>query len=138
MSNQQIFENMLHYILILRGILCNCNQLGILLIDYLHLLYQHIVLNHTLIISGVLERNCIISRLPFTANFCQRIALYSFYLFRLHYSFGSTRFGIKSAYIWIMFVCIVIFGSLGIAFFFFTIVSADDPCDSDLGMYVSI
>merc|ERR1712228_677360 len=91
-----------------------------------------VMINHTLIISGAINRNCIISRLPVSFNFCQRIALYLLFIFRLHHSFGDTQFGIKSIYIWILLICIIVFGLSATAYFFVVIVTANNPCASNL------
>ena len=90
------------------------------------------MLNHTLIISGAIERDCTISRLPVAANFCQRVALYTFFIFRLHYSFRGTQYGIKPIFIYTLMAAIFIVGGGAVFYFFLVLSLADDPCDSGI------
>jgi len=88
-----------------------------------------ILMNHTLIIAGAIERDCVLTRLPVIANFCQRMSLYLFFIFRLHFSFGATQFGIKRVFIVILVVSVCLLGACGVVYFFLRIVLAPEPCE---------
>eukprot|EP01083_Nonionella_stella_P016106 45033_1 len=91
-----------------------------------------VMLNHTLIIAGAIQRHCVLSKLPVTALLSQRLGLYLFFIFRLHYSFGATIFAVKSIYLWVLIVCIMLTGVSAVFYFFLRIVTAPDPCASGI------
>jgi len=87
-----------------------------------------VTINHSLVIGRAINRHCFLFRTPLIIFCLHRLSMSLFFLFRLHLSFGKTQFGVRKIYLIIIAVVLTICTGLGLFYFLWTYLTAEDSC----------